>query len=153
MLVLGAYSLVNAPIGKQKVGATEQITVLPSELNFVARVDTGAKTTSLHAVDIVAANGLLAGEEISFTTFNIRGESRQIISTIDSLVQVNTSEGGEQRIKIPLTLEWRGKAKTVLAAIFRVVAHFPTQPIILLFVGSAQPHHKAANFGFGQTTD
>ncbi len=39
------------------------------------------------------------------------------------------------------------------AAIFRVVAHFPTQPIILLFVGSAQPHHKAANFGFGQTTD
>ncbi len=38
-------------------------------------------------------------------------------------------------------------------AIFRVVAHFPTQPIILLFVGSAQPHHKAANFGFGQTTD
>ncbi len=40
-----------------------------------------------------------------------------------------------------------------LSAIFRVVAHFPTQPIILLFVGSAQPHHKAANFGFGQTTD
>ncbi len=43
--------------------------------------------------------------------------------------------------------------KTCQAAIFRVVAHFPTQPIILLFVGSAQPHHKAANFGFGQTTD
>ncbi len=40
-----------------------------------------------------------------------------------------------------------------VSAIFRVVAHFPTQPIILLFVGSAQPHHKAANFGFGQTTD
>ncbi len=45
------------------------------------------------------------------------------------------------------------KTEGTQAAIFRVVAHFPTQPIILLFVGSAQPHHKAANFGFGQTTD
>jgi hypothetical protein len=101
---------------KQIIGATEVVEIVGANLSFKARVDTGAKTCSLHAEDINvdASAGNPEGKPISFRIVNKHGQSRQINTRIASAVIVKTAEGKEQRYTVPLTVKWHDSEKTIL---------------------------------------
>jgi hypothetical protein len=84
-------------------------------MDFKARVDTGARTSSIHAEAImVDTSDNPHGQPISFLLVNKLGQSHKIETRVASVVNVKTSEGSEIRYKVPLTLIWNDSSKTVL---------------------------------------
>ena len=119
LAVLIAASLpVQADSHKQVVGATEEIFIENANLSFKARVDTGAKTSSIHAERIeVDLSGDPRGKPISFYVVTKEGESRKIESRVNSVVKVKTSEQSEHRYVVPLVMKWKSSRKTVLVTL------------------------------------
>jgi hypothetical protein len=119
LLVL-SFTLQMATAGgnKQIVGATEVIEIQPLKLQFKARIDTGAKTSSIHAEDIeIDLNGDAQGKPIAFRLINKQGESQMIHSHVARLIKVKTSEGSETRYAVPLAINWKNTSKTVLVTL------------------------------------
>lgn len=103
---------------KQVVGATEVIFIEDANLNFKARVDTGAKTSSIHAERIeVDLSGDPRGKSISFYVVTKEGRTRKIESRVSSVVKVKTSEQSEHRYVVPLIMKWNDSKKTVLVTL------------------------------------
>lgn len=101
------------------VGATETVTVAESGLAFLGRVDTGAATCSVHAVDTellgpVPVGGSPVGRQVAFTLLNEHGESRRLNARVEKIESVRTSEGKEERLCVYLTVGWQGEEKRVL---------------------------------------
>ena len=101
---------------KQIIGATEIIEIVDANLSFKARVDTGAETCSVHAVDIKVDSSEEdpKGIPISFRIVNKNGQSRQINTRVASSVTVKTAEGKERRYTVPLTVKWQDSEKKIL---------------------------------------
>ena len=101
---------------KQIVGATEIIEIVDANLSFKARVDTGAETCSVNAVDINVDSSEEdpKGIPISFRIVNKNGQSRQINTRVASSVTVKTAEGKERRYTVPLTVKWHDSEKKIL---------------------------------------
>ena len=101
---------------KQIIGATEIIEIVDANLSFKARVDTGAETCSVHAVDIHVDSSEEdpKGIPISFRIVNKNGQSRQINTRVASSVTVKTAEGKERRYTVPLTVKWHDSEKKIL---------------------------------------
>ncbi len=116
-VVLSACAVHESTPPKQWVGATERVSLLPSGLKLLARVDTGAKTTSIHAINIRTPIGLSIGKPVSFTTSNANGKSISVDTRIAGTALVKTSEGSERRIKIPLNIKWQDQQKQVLVTL------------------------------------
>lgn len=109
---------VHADSHKQIVGATEVILIKPENLSFIARVDTGAKTSSIHAEHItVDTSGDPRGKPISFLLVTKDGGSRIIHSHVASVVKVRTSAQSEYRYVVPLLMQWNDTVKTVLVTL------------------------------------
>lgn len=105
-------------VEKLVVGSTEIIEIEEANLKFMARVDTGAKTCSIHAEGIhIDSKGDPQGKLISFRIVNGDGQFRIIQSYVDSVVTVKTSEGKEFRYKVPLTIKWKNTRKSVLVTL------------------------------------
>lgn len=106
---------------KKIVGATENIQLVQPEerdFDFKARIDTGAETCSIHAVDIeVDTPDNPKGKPILFRTTNKDDQSQKVKTNVHSVIIVNTSEGKSRRYKVPLTLKWNGSKKTVLVTL------------------------------------
>jgi hypothetical protein len=107
-----------SPPTKVTVGATEIIHVVEADLDFVTRIDTGARTTSIHALDIKIENPAPKkkdniGKKISLTLINGKGEKKRLQTTIIDALQVRNAQGVEVRYMIPLTLRWQGIDKTI----------------------------------------
>ncbi|MCF7823517.1 MAG: RimK/LysX family protein [Candidatus Marinimicrobia bacterium] len=103
---------------KLTVGATETVTVEEVGLTFKARVDTGAKTTSIHAEDIqISPSEDPRGQAISFLLVNKAGESKKVSGVVAEVATIKTSEGSEERYKVPLTIIWGDTKKTVLVTL------------------------------------
>jgi hypothetical protein len=103
---------------KQIVGATEVIEIQPAGLLFKARIDTGAKTSSIHAENIeVDSSGDPQGKPIAFKLINKQGQSHQVNTHITRMITVKTSEGSEIRYAVPLTINWKNSRKTVLVTL------------------------------------
>ena len=119
LVALIAASLsVQAEPHKQVVGATEVIFIEEANLSFKARVDTGAKTSSIHAEGIeVDLSGDPRGKSISFYVVTKEGQSRKIESRVNSVVKVRTSEQSEHRYVVPLVMIWKSSKKTVLVTL------------------------------------
>jgi len=95
------------------VGATEVVHVEEAGLDFLARVDTGARTSSLHALDLEIEDPAPhvednVGHAIRFRVVNERGESARVSSVIVDVVAVRQALGTELRYAVPLHLTWRG---------------------------------------------
>jgi hypothetical protein len=95
------------------VGATEVVRVEEAGLDFLARVDTGARTSSLHALELEIEDPAPrvednVGRKIQFLVVNERGESARISSVIVDVVGVRQALGTELRYAVPLHLTWRG---------------------------------------------
>jgi len=106
------------PPAKTTVGATEIIHIVEADMDFVTRIDTGARTTSVHALNIEIENPAPekknnVGKKISLTLVNGKGEKKRLQTTIVDALQVRNAQGVEVRYMIPLTLRWNGVEKTI----------------------------------------
>lgn len=95
------------------VGATEVVCVEEAGLDFLARVDTGARSSSLHALELEIEDPAPrvednVGRTIHFRAVNERGESARISSVIADVVGVRQALGTELRYAVDLHLTWRG---------------------------------------------
>ena len=116
--LIAAFLPVQGESHKQVVGATEVIFIKDANLSFKARVDTGAKTSSIHAEGIeVDLSGDPRGKSISFFVVTKEGQSRKIESRVNSVVKVKTSEQSEHRYVVPLVMKWNSSIKTVLVTL------------------------------------
>lgn len=85
---------------------------------FLARVDTGAARTSVHAADIVVEGGAAemaedVGKTIRFVLAGEDGAARPMSAVIASVQRVRNSQGSELRYAVPLRISWKGVEKTV----------------------------------------
>ncbi len=97
------------------VGATEEVFVGDDNLKFTARVDTGAKTSSIHASNIEADPiPDSVGKPIIFNIVSRNRQSTTINTIVDSIITIRTSEGSEQRYKVWLTVSWKDITKNIL---------------------------------------
>lgn len=93
------------------IGATAQIELPDEQLGYVARIDTGARTTSIHAVDVVVEGAGAdmhgdVGKPVRFRSVNQQGEAREFTTVISAVSQVSNSQGSELRYQVPLRLRW-----------------------------------------------
>lgn len=101
---------------KHVIGATEIVEV--DGLEYRARIDTGADTTSINAYDIaiddedpnLSAN---IGKQLHFTTANEKGESKTIEARIVKVNTVRNTLGSESRYVVLLAIAWGDYVKTV----------------------------------------
>jgi hypothetical protein len=112
------------PPKKEKlvIGATASVLEKQSNLLFRARVDTGAKSCSLHVEDITIENEQEKwvdniGKVVHFKVKALNGESHYLDARIDGYVIIKTSSSRQRRYKVPLTLRWKGVEKTVLVTL------------------------------------
>ncbi len=107
---------------KRIIGATATLLEKQSGLLFRARVDTGAKSCSLHIeeMEIVDEEDTMAknkGKVIRFRIKNGGDETHWLESRIEKYVIVKTSANRERRYKVPITLVWKGVEKKVLVTL------------------------------------
>ncbi len=115
---LQGCAISSQPPAKTTVGATEIIHIVEVDMDFVTRIDTGARTTSVNALDIKVENPAPkkkdnVGKKISLTLVNGKGAKKRLQTTIVDALQVRNAQGVEVRYMIPLTLRWNGVDKTI----------------------------------------
>ncbi|WP_299569524.1 RimK/LysX family protein [uncultured Shewanella sp.] len=96
---------------KEVLGQTEVMSVSANGIVFEARMDTGAVNSSLHALDIKVEGGSAKkmkdniGKNVSFTTFNEKGDKETVTAEIIGTSTVSNSQGTETRyaVKLPIT--------------------------------------------------
>lgn len=106
-------------VEKKIVGATEVVIVEEAGISFLGRMDTGAATTSIHAVDIEVAGQFPVGADctgmpVAFTVLNERGEACRLTARVEKTASIRTSEGREERLFVYLTVGRQGEEKRVL---------------------------------------
>lgn len=107
---------------KRVIGATAEILEKQSGLLFKARVDTGAKSCSLHVEEMEIVDEEKGwkpnvGKVIRFKVNNGGNKTDWLDRRIDSYVIIKTSGNRERRYKVPLTLRWKGVEKKVLVTL------------------------------------
>jgi hypothetical protein len=111
---------------KRVIGATATVTEVHSGLNFRARVDTGAKSCSLHVESIVIKDKEVkrvrnVGKNVRIQLKASDGKLHWIDGVIAAAVRVKSPslKGGEydHRYKVPLTLKCEGFSKEVLVTL------------------------------------
>ena len=104
--------------GRVIIGATEVLSVKEAELDFKARIDTGASITSIHAEMIRIHGGSEnlkenVGKHVTFDTTNYQGEKHSIKTIITRVQEVKNSQGTEFRYVVELNIGKAGKFKKV----------------------------------------
>lgn len=108
--------------GRRLVGPVAKVAEAESEMQFIARVDTGAKTCSLHAAEkkIEGASKYMEdnlGKIVRFRIENRRGESQWLERPIAEVREIRTSEGEEMRYLVPMQLACQGVQREVLVSL------------------------------------
>jgi hypothetical protein len=99
----------DAPEPKHVIGPTETVEIAEASMDLLARVDTGARTTSVHAEGIKVDGGF-----VSFELAGPCGARVPMRLPIAKTQEVRSATGSEERIFVELTLEHDGRAKSVL---------------------------------------
>ena len=97
---------------KHVIGATATLMEKKSEIVFRARIDTGAKSCSLHVEQIKIDNESETmadniGKVIHFQLVDSTGKTQWLKSKVDSYVIIKTSNSRTRRYKVPLTFQWK----------------------------------------------
>ena len=101
---------------KKIIGETAAISVTDADLLFLARIDTGARVTSIHALDMQVENGSTnkqqnIGKTVTFYTENEQGIRKKISTPIIDVAKVRNAQGVEYRYVVSLNLNWHGVDK------------------------------------------
>jgi hypothetical protein len=125
--VMAAWSKdADATESKHIIGATAIITEAKSGISFPARVDTGAKSCSLHVEKIEIEDKTSkrvrnVGKKIRFLVKGSDGKTHWLESEIAAAVRVKSPslKAGEydHRYKVKLTLAWEDFSKEVLVSL------------------------------------
>lgn len=123
-LLLGIMLPTPLPAGspcteKKIIGQESWVHVEGLGLDFLARVDTGATTTSLHATDYIIQSESEdpvenVGKLINFLTISSGGEHKRMTSEIAKVQTVVNAQGREKRYMVWLTLAASGIRKSIL---------------------------------------
>jgi hypothetical protein len=125
-IALATQSEAVAKNSKQTIGATATIKEASSGLPFSARIDTGATTCSIHALDWKIEKpgkrpALNVGKPIRVLIANEKGEEAWVDAVVAARVRVRSSVQDEDdyhgRYKVLLPLEYNGVTKEVLVTI------------------------------------
>lgn len=116
-----AQSVADAT-SKRVVGPVVTVSEDETSMQFVARVDTGAKTCSLHTSEKKVLDGGEymednVGKTVRFRIQNRQGDSRWIERTIAEVREIRTSEGEEVRYLVPMLLTVDGVEREVLTSL------------------------------------
>ena len=100
------------------IGETAWVEVGDIPYAYLARIDTGARVTSIHAVDVEIMDGSSVpdenvGKTVSFKTVNRDGKIQAMSTVIVKVSTVKNSQGIEQRYVIELPLSWKDVNKKV----------------------------------------
>ena len=104
------------------IGATATLLEMQSELLFSARVDSGAKSCSMH-IEKMEIEGEAEkmvdniGKVIRFQVKNGDKKTHWLKSKIAGYVIIKTSDNKERRYKVPLTFRWKHMEKEVLVTL------------------------------------
>jgi hypothetical protein len=103
-------------LGNQKeiIGETAIVSIVEAEMSYVSRIDTGAKSISLHAVDVEIENKSVnakdnIGKRITFTTENTKAEKKRITAKIIDVSTIRNSQGVEERYVVELTFLYKDR--------------------------------------------
>ena len=111
---------------KHIIGATAIIAEATSGISFPARIDTGARSCSLHVADVKIEDESPRrlrniGKKISFVLTGEDGKSATVETTIAGAVVVKSGvvQDGkyDRRYKVRLTLKWKDFVKEVLVTL------------------------------------
>ncbi|NRB38070.1 MAG: ATP-dependent zinc protease [Pseudomonadales bacterium] len=117
LIALNVQALNELVPNKKVIGPTAIFSVY-EQAEFEARIDTGAATTSIHAIDIEVEDGSddmvdNVGKIIHFTIENDQGEQWRTSAKISQTKAVRNSQGVETRYLVPLRLGWNNINKTI----------------------------------------
>jgi len=109
-------------VAKRILGPVATIGEGETDIQFLARVDTGATTCSLHAAEKRVIDGSKymednLGKTIRFRIENRTGESKWLRRTIVEIRKIRTSEGEETRYLVPMTLLCNDVQREVLVSL------------------------------------
>lgn len=111
--------------GKYIVGPVETIYVKDLNMDFKARIDTGANTTSINAYDLHVIDGNNnpadnkeswhenLGKMISFKTANSQGQEETHTGKIIKISKIRNAQGVERRYAVVMDLIWNGKSHAI----------------------------------------
>jgi hypothetical protein len=104
---------------KNLIGETAKIKVEETGEAYLARIDTGARITSIHAMDLEVEGGSNdkqdnVGKMVTFTTINEHDKEVRITTKIEEVAKVRNAQGVEYRYVVELTLIWQGIRKKSL---------------------------------------
>jgi len=102
---------------KNVIGETALISLSEAGIEYLARIDTGARVTSVHAFDVEVSNGSHEKQDnvdkmISFTTENEHGRRERINTRITEVAKVRNAQGIEYRYVVNMNLRWQGLGKS-----------------------------------------
>ncbi|BDY05488.1 RimK/LysX family protein [Ferrimonas sp. YFM] len=99
-------------MAKELVAAVERVHLGPGATDFLARVDTGAAISSLHATNI---HLLQSGDrqQVRFVTENRRGEQLTLTLQVVDTMKVRSAQGSERRYVVLLPVSFRGSQRTI----------------------------------------
>jgi len=97
------------PDKKRVIGPTETVVIADGLLDLPARVDTGARTTSVHAEAIH-----LDGDDVSFELVCPEGRRVPMRRPVVEIRKVRSATGSEERIFVELDVEHDGNVKPVV---------------------------------------
>ncbi|MCH2174403.1 MAG: RimK/LysX family protein [Lentisphaeria bacterium] len=100
------------------IGEDAYIKVLETDFTFWSRIDTGARTTSIHTTNMIIENEdkdkkKNVGKMITFTVDNKDGLSKTLTLPIAYVQEVKNSQGVEYRYEVELTLDYEGHVSKV----------------------------------------
>lgn len=98
---------------KDTIGEIAYYTI-ENDIQFLARVDTGATSTSINAINISVKDASQnmsenVGKSISFDIVNKEEKSKRITTNINKVIEVNNAIGSEIRYQVSMMIEWKGK--------------------------------------------
>ena len=104
---------------KRIIGQECWVHIEELNLEFLARVDTGATSTSIHATDFMIVEGTNdfrenIGKTINFLTISTDGEHKRLEAEIAKVQMVRSAKGREKRYMVWLTLTANGMSKKIL---------------------------------------
>ncbi len=122
-------------LNRTEIGQLAYVHVEELNISYLSRIDSGARITSLHALNIQlidennhviyspkskSANNIKnehyknnVGKTISFETINEKGQKKTYKAKVEEVSLVRNAQGKEYRYIIKLTLQYKGVVKYV----------------------------------------